>query len=78
MKIFNIDGKISSNLLTNLRSFNEIFMKNVSYDNIMKTGPNYLSRRYIFGKTTAGDGGQNASPPTQLLVVMNFSGVKTF
>ena len=34
MKIFNIDGKISSNLLTNLRSFNEIFMKNASYDNI--------------------------------------------
>ena len=34
MKIFNIDGKISSNLLTNLRSFNETFMKNASYDNI--------------------------------------------
>ena len=34
MKIFNIDGKISSNLLTNLRSFNEIFMKNASNDNI--------------------------------------------
>ena len=40
-------------------SFNQIFRKNVSYDNIKvtkKAGP-YHSRKYILGKTTGG--GQN-------------------
>ena len=38
------------------RNFNEVFMKNVTYDNIKshKEAEVYpLSRKYIFGKTTA-------------------------
>ena len=38
-----------------MRNFNEIFRKNMSYDNIKsykKTGLNPLSRKYSLGKTT--------------------------
>ena len=45
-----------------MRNFNEIFRKDVTYDNIKshkKTGFHSLFRRYIFGKTT---GGSNRPP----------------
>ena len=47
----------SSYLLNHLRNFNEIFRKDVNFDNIKshkKTGFHPLFRRYIFRKTTGG------------------------
>ena len=55
MKIVNIDGE---NLPHDLRSLNEIFRKDVTYDNVRshkKLGLHPLSRRYIFEKTTEGE-----------------------
>ena len=49
--------KNSSYLLNHLRNFNEIFRKDVNFDNIKshkKTGFHPLFRRYIFRKTTVG------------------------
>ena len=46
----------SSYLLNNLMNFNEIFRKDVTYDNIKihkKTGSHPLFRKYIFRKSTA-------------------------
>ena len=52
-----IDRK-SSYLLNNFRNFNEVFRKDLTYDNIespKKPGRHHpLSRRYIFGKITEG------------------------
>ena len=56
MKTANIDRKKSSWLLNELRIFNQIFRKGVTYDNIKnhkKPVFNPLFRRYIFRKTTA-------------------------
>ena len=56
MKIVNIDGE-NLYLLRDLRNFNDIFRKDVTYDNIKikkKTGPHPLFKRYIFGKTGGG------------------------
>ena len=56
MKIVNIDGE-NLYLLSDLRNFNDIFRKDVTYDNIKikkKTRPHPLSERYIFGKTRGG------------------------
>ena len=44
MKIVNIDGE-NLYLLSDLRNINNIFRKDVTYDNI---------RKYIFGKTRGG------------------------
>ena len=47
--------KKSSYLLIDLRKFNEILKKGVTYDNIKshkKRGLDLASRRYSFGKTT--------------------------
>ena len=46
------------NLLNDLRNFNEIFWKDVPYDNIKshKNQSFTLSRKHIFGKTTRGRG----------------------
>ena len=55
MKIVNIDGGKSSYLLKDLRNFNKMFRKDVTYDNIKshkKKELHPLSRRYIYGKTT--------------------------
>ena len=52
-----LHSRESSYLLNNLRNFNEIFRKNVNYDNIKshkKSEFHPLFRRYIFGKTTGG------------------------
>ena len=51
MKIANTDRE---GLLNDLKNFNEIFRKDVTYDNIKnhkKPGFYSLFRRYIFGKT---------------------------
>ena len=43
-----------------MRNFNEIFRKDVTYDNVKshkKPGLHPVSRRYIFGKATRGGGG---------------------
>ena len=57
MKTVNSDRK-SSCLLYDLRHFNEIFRKDVTYDNIKSQQENQdstpLSRRSTFGKTTGG------------------------
>ena len=58
MKIANIDRENSSYLLNNLRNFNEIFRKDVPYDNFKshkKPGFHPLFRRYNFQKTTEGE-----------------------
>ena len=55
MKRANIDRENSSYLLNDLRNFNEIFRKDVTYDNIKghkKTGFYPSFRRYFFRKTT--------------------------
>ena len=65
MKMNNIDGE---NLLNDWRNFNEIFRKDVTYDDIKshkKPRLHPLSRRYIFGKTT--EEGQ-INPPSRLRV----------
>ena len=52
IKIADIDGE---NLLNVSGNFNEIFRKDVNYDNIKshkKTGLHPVSRTCIFGKTT--------------------------
>ena len=54
VKIVNVDD-ILINLRNNLRNVNEIFRKNVSYDNIksrQNPGLYPLSRKSSFGKTT--------------------------
>ena len=57
MKIVNIEEE---NLNIFFRNFDEIFRKDVTYDNIKshkKAGLYRLSKKYIFGKTT--EGGQS-------------------
>ena len=52
-------------LLNDLSNFNEIFLKDVTYDNIKsrkKTGFHPLSRRYILEKTTGRDPIDHAQP----------------
>ena len=64
MKIANIDREVFSNLLNNLKNFNEIFRKDVPYDKIKshkKPGFHPLFRRYIFQKTTVKEGGAGGS-----------------
>ena len=64
MNIANIEQINSSYLLNDLRNFNEIFKKYVTYNNIKshkKQGFHPLSRRYIFQKTIGG--GQIDPPP---------------
>ena len=85
MKIVNTDGRKSSNILTNLTSFNKIFIKNVSYDNIKskgKQGPTIYLEHTFLEKPQGRGGSQNAPglshPPNQLFIVMRFSGVNTF
>ena len=59
MKIANIEQRNSSFLLNELRNFNEIFRKDVTYDNIKshkKPAFHPLFRGYIFRKTTGGGG----------------------
>ena len=59
MKIANIEQRNSSFLLSDLRNFNEIFRKDVTYDNIKshkKPGFHPLFSRYIYRKTTRGRG----------------------
>ena len=63
-------ANISSHLLNKLGKFNEIFRKDVFQDNIKshekpELRPPY--RRYIFQKTTRGEGGQ-LDPPRQIRV----------
>ena len=56
MKIANIDREI----LHNLKNFNEIFRKGVTYDNIKcnkNPGFNPLFKRFTFRKTTGRRGG---------------------
>ena len=56
MKIINADEE-NLEELNKLRNFNEIFRKDVTYDDIKsnkKSGLNLLSRRHVFGKTTGG------------------------
>ena len=58
---------LASYLLNGLMSFNEIFRKDVSYDNIKrhkKTRFHPFIRRYIFRETT---GGSNWPPPPAVL-----------
>ena len=55
MKIANI-----LNLLNKFRNFNKVFREDITYDNIKshkKPGFHPLFRRYIFRKTTEGEGG---------------------
>ena len=55
MKIANIEQRNSSYLLNDLRNFNQILRKDVTYDNIKsqkKTRFHPLFRRYIFRKIT--------------------------
>ena len=55
MKILKMLTEKSSYLLNNLSNFNEIFGKDVTYDNVKshkKRGLYPLSRRCSFGKTT--------------------------
>ena len=61
----------SSFFLKNLRNFNEIFRKDVTYGNIKihkKSGLHLLSRRYIFGKATRG---RASNWPTSSLLRVN-------
>ena len=56
-EIANIGQRNSSYLLMDLSHFNEIFRKDVTFNNIeshKKPGFNPLFRRYIFQKTTGG------------------------
>ena len=67
MKIANIEQRNSLYLLNDLRNFNEIFRKDVTYDNIKshkKPGFYPLFRRYIFQKTTGKEG--QIDPPAVL------------
>ena len=57
----------SSYLLNDLRNFNEVFRKDVTYDNIKsykKTGFHSLFKRYDFRKTT----GLTPPPPSRFKV----------
>ena len=58
-----------------MRNFNEIFMKDVTYDHIKsrKKARLYpLFRRYIFGKNTEeGGGGQIDPSPLQAVLALN-------
>ena len=55
MKIVIVEEEnLYENLLNNLMNFNEIFRKNMIYENIkshQKAGLDPLFRKYIFGKT---------------------------
>ena len=71
MTIANIDREI----LNDLRDFNEIFRKDVPYDNFKshkKTGFHPLFRIYNFQKTT---GGGQIDPPAVLGLRENHQGV---
>ena len=67
-----------------MRNFNEIFMKDVTYDHIKsrKKARLYpLFRRYIFGKNPAAGGGQidpSPSPPSRFSVKPRSSRPKMF
>ena len=53
MKLVNIEEY--SHLLNDLRNINEIFRRDVTYDNIKshkRAGPHHLSEKYLFEKTT--------------------------
>ena len=66
MKKAHIDKRKSSYFLKDLRNFNEIFRKCVTYGNIKshkKKEFHLLFRRYIFGKTTAGEEGGDPIDP---------------
>ena len=57
-----------------MRNFNEIFMKDVTYDHIKsrKKARLYpLFRRYIFGKNTEEGGGQIDPSPLQAVLALN-------
>ena len=58
-----------------MRNFNEIFMKDVTYDHIKsrKKARLYpLFRRYIFGKNTEEGGGRQIDPsPLQAVLALN-------
>ena len=48
-----------------MKNFNEIFRKDVTYNNIKshkKSGLHPLSKRYIFGNTTGGEGQIKPAP----------------
>ena len=56
---------ITSERLEGLRDYNEIFRKDVTYDNIksyQKPGLHLLSEKHIYRKTTGGGGGQIELP----------------
>ena len=66
MKIVNTDGRKSSNILTNLTSFNKIFIKNVSYDNIKskrKQGLTIYLEDTFLVKPQGREGVKMPSPP---------------
>ena len=52
----------SSYLLNDLRIFNDIFRKDVAYDNIKsrKKNQSFMSRKQNFGKSTGGQTGSQA------------------
>ena len=57
MKIANIDRENLTKLLNDLKNFNEVFRKDVPYDNTKihkKPAFHPLFRRHIFRKTTGG------------------------
>ena len=61
MKIANIEQRNSSYLLNDLRNFNEILRKDLTYDNIKshkKPGFHPFFRGYIFRKTKGAGEGQ--------------------
>ena len=65
MKIVNTEEE-NLYLQNDLRIFNEIFRKDVTYDNIKshrKTRFHPLFGRYIFGKTSSGSNWPTLTPP---------------
>ena len=57
---------VESEKMNDLRNFNEIFRKDVTYDNIKshkKPGFHPLFRRYIFRKSTKGGAGGKLTLP---------------
>ena len=62
---------LTENDLNDLSNFNEIFGKDVAYDNIKshkKPGVYPLSERCSFGKTTGGGGQMDPPSPSRLKV----------
>ena len=82
MKIANIDREILHNFWNNLRNFNEIFRKDVPYDNFKshkKPGFHPIFRRYNFQKSQGGQIDHRPPPhPTPLAVLrLNYNVGKT-